>query len=374
MSDHGSSTRGPARWFTRGPPTCRDSMVRRVPTTACSAGSSPARSRPTWCTRPRPPSPSATSNPQAPTHVLVDPAQPLRRTPPTLAAAEPGDRGQLVDAAAAGRRASEGLTTGYRLVFNTGARRRPDRLPRPPARARRPGDGLAARLSLRRRTRGRVGALRSLRRRLRHRRRRRTQDAGADADGRDVRDSRRSTHADRPRRRRSPSPSRCARGSAGGAADARGLHARRRPPASAPTTTAASCSTRTSRRTRSSPGFVPPGNPRRRAPRDPVPGPARARSPSRRAAGCRHPGRGLDLLRRLRAARAAPSLDDAPWLGAWAPGRQRAGLRAGLRRGARRAARGSIMQVHYNLLGRRRSGPVVRAAPARAGRAPASRR
>ena len=35
----------------------------------------------------------------------------------------------------------------YRLVFNTGAGRRPDRLPRPPAPARRPRDDLAARMS-----------------------------------------------------------------------------------------------------------------------------------------------------------------------------------------------------------------------------------
>ncbi len=61
-----------------------------------------------------------------------------------LAAAEPETVAHLVDVAAEVAQA-DGVED-YRMVFNTGRGRRADRVPHPPARARRPVDDLAARL------------------------------------------------------------------------------------------------------------------------------------------------------------------------------------------------------------------------------------
>ena len=93
---------------------------------------------------------------------------------------------------------------------------------------------------------------------------------------------------------------------------------------------------------------VLPGNPQRRAPRDPVPGPARARRGGR-GQGRQTDGRGLDLLRRHRLAGEFQDIDDANWLAAWAPGGDETKVQNGygvkLDAGSR-----IVMQVHYNLL------------------------
>ncbi len=80
-------------------------------------------------------------NPQAPTHVLVIPRS-HHANAAELAAAEPDTVAHLVDVAA-GVAAEDGVED-YRLVFNTGAGRRADRVPHAPAPARRPPDDLAA--------------------------------------------------------------------------------------------------------------------------------------------------------------------------------------------------------------------------------------
>ena len=65
------------------------------------------------------------------------------------------------------------------------------------------------------------------------------------------------------------------------------------------------------------------------------------------------------------ASASGPGLDDAPWLGAWAPGRQGVGQAA--RASASGSTRGTqiVMQVHYNLLAG--PGPDISVDPAAAG-------
>ena len=111
--------------------------------------------------------------------------------------------------------------------------------------------------------------------------------------------------------------------------------------------------------------------PRRRPPRDPVPGPARARWP--RPSGSTTPrqgegwtcfgGTGLERVRAARRRRRGS-----------APGRPAARSRCSgrVRRRARRAARRIVMQVHYNLLAGDEPGRLRHAAAARAGRTPTS--
>ena len=86
-------------------------------------------------------------NPQAPTHVLVIPRSHYPDAA-TLAQSEPATAAHLFDAAReiAAAEGLDGADGGYRMVFNTGAGRAPDRLPRAPARAGRALDDLAARL------------------------------------------------------------------------------------------------------------------------------------------------------------------------------------------------------------------------------------
>ena len=83
-----------------------------------------------------------------------------------------------------------------------------------------------------------------------------------------------------------------------------------------------------------------------------------------RGHGRRDPGRGLDLLRRHRPAGDSADLDDAPWLGAWAPGGTESVDRARVRRRRSRPGSQIIMQVHYNLLGGARPRPLRDPAPA----------
>ena len=74
-------------------------------------------------------------------------------------------------------------------------------------------------------------------------------------------------------------------------------------------------------------------------------------------------GRGLDLLRRHAACRTAPDLDDAPWLGAWAPGGH----------GVGRRARASATPLAAGLAGSScRSTTTCSAGPARTARRPSS--
>ena len=113
--------------------------------TVCSASSATARSRrasPTATTRC---SPSRTSSPQAPLHELVIPTRHIA----SLADAEPEDAalyGKLMMVAAERAPRDRLRRRGFRVVMNAGARRRPDRLPRPPARPGRPRARLAARV------------------------------------------------------------------------------------------------------------------------------------------------------------------------------------------------------------------------------------
>ena len=96
---------------------------------------------------------------------------------------------------------------------------------------------------------------------------------------------------------------------------------RRARPASAPTTTAASCWTRARQRPVHHRLQRAAGQPRRRAPRDPVPGPARRRSTRPRQTDAATPGQGWTCFGDAGiGAAAANEIDDAPWLGAWAPG------------------------------------------------------
>ena len=100
---HASSTRSRLAGFTRVRSTHRRGAMATDGMTACSARSSPGTSPPTWCTRPTPrgvPRPRAAgADPRA-----GDPAQPLRRTPPRSAAAEPGDAGRPRRRRGGGRR------------------------------------------------------------------------------------------------------------------------------------------------------------------------------------------------------------------------------------------------------------------------------
>ena len=120
--------------------------------TACSARSSPATSRPTSCTRPGPPLAFRDVEPQAPDPRAGGPAPARagRRLAGRRRARPSSSTSSARPRRSPSRRAS---ATGYRLVFNTGAGRPPDRLPRAPARARRPLDGLAAGMSPPRRVR-----------------------------------------------------------------------------------------------------------------------------------------------------------------------------------------------------------------------------
>ena len=219
----------------------------RMPT-ASSARSSPARSPRRSCTRPRPPSRFRDLNPQAPTHVLVIPRSHYPNAA-ALAAGEPATSAAPVRRRRARSRSTRGSASGYRLVFNTGAGRAPDRLPRAHAPPRRPSDGLAPRMSASTSCRRAphcallAGAARPCGSAPR-----RPRPAGRRA-GRV-----RPRGAPRPRPESSPPEpgGRCAPGSAGSTSDAHDVHPVA-PPASAPTTTAASCSTRRSPRTRSSP-------------------------------------------------------------------------------------------------------------------------
>ena len=91
----------------------------RGPPTACSAGSWPARSRPTSCTRPSTTVAFRDLNPQAPTHVLVVPREHYaeRRRARRRRAGGRRRAGRARRPRSPRRRA----TTDYRLVFNTGA-------------------------------------------------------------------------------------------------------------------------------------------------------------------------------------------------------------------------------------------------------------
>ena len=224
-------------------------------------------------------------DPQAPTHVLVVPRTPLARTPPRWPPPSPATAGRPGRRGRSGRRAG-GARRGLPAGVQHRRGRPPDRLPRPPARARRPLDGWPPGMSppaYAPRRRPLVAGAGAAARRLRHarhggtgrtpRRSRPTPPAATDARRAAVATATRSSGKPlRPGERRVT------------AADARGLHARRRPTAPAPTTTAASCSTRTLHQDavhhRAATSL--PGQPRRGAPRDPVPGAARrgARRPS----------------------------------------------------------------------------------------------
>ena len=163
-----------------------------------------------------------------------------------------------------------------------------------------------------------------------------------------------------------------------------GVHAPPPRPGSAPTTTAASCSTR------SWPEDSLPhrhataaGQPRRRAPRDPLPG-----HPDQVAAAQAEDDaatrRGLDLLRRHGLDGDFNQVDDATWLGAWAPGGRESVARAGVRRRpdarvadrhagplqpARRRQPGPVVDADPGRPAQRRADPAAHVADARAGRA-----
>ena len=126
--------------------------------TACSAGSWPARSRPTSSPRPRRPFAFRDLNPQAPLHVLVVPRTHVANAA-ELADGEPETVAELVRVGAAGR----GRRGPRRLPAGVQHRRggRADGLPRPPARAGRTGAVVASRMS-RARRRGRRGRRRAL--------------------------------------------------------------------------------------------------------------------------------------------------------------------------------------------------------------------
>ena len=305
-------------------------MTPRPPSrrTACSARSSRATSRPRWCTRPTTTLAFRDIDPQAPTHVLVIPRSHYPNAA-ALAAGEPGPLADLVDAAGAVAE-QEGARRGLPPGLQHRRRGRPDRLPRPPARPRRPCHDLAARMS-----RPRLAARsppRPVADQLRPRCRRPGRPAGAAVrhatpeprpsrghDRRRRRATRRTATTARGRPRRSATaapPGRAPRRPA----DAGGVHpvgARR---ASAPTTTAASCSTRSSTKDQFITGFnVLPGNPDVvhhvilfRVPPDQV-AEAEARTPTT-------PGQGWTCFGDSGLARPGAELDDAPWLGAWAPG------------------------------------------------------
>ncbi len=93
---------------------------------------------------------------------------------------------------------------------------------------------------------------------------------------------------------------------------------------------------------------IRPGNLARGAPRDPVPGAARRRSSRPRRRTPRRPGDGWTCFGNSGIDN-DPGLDDAPWLGAWAPGggerRYGTGLGTPLTKGSR-----IVVQIHYNLL------------------------
>ena len=132
------------------------------------------------------------------------------------------------------------------------------------------------------------------------------------------------------------------------AGDARGVHARPRPTASAPTTTAASCSTRTWRRTRSSPApSCSPATPRS-CTTSSSSRCRRTRSPTPRPSTPATPGEGWTCFGGT-GLRDDDGLNTRPWLGAWAPGGKESvqppGFGMPLAAGSR-----IIMQVHYNLL------------------------
>ena len=84
-------------------------------------------------------------DPQAPSHVLVIP----REHHQDLAALATADAGLLHEVISQAHQAAvaEGISDGYRVVFNTGLQAGQDRAARARPRARRPLDGLASRLS-----------------------------------------------------------------------------------------------------------------------------------------------------------------------------------------------------------------------------------
>ncbi len=199
--------------------------------------------------------------PAAPTHVLVVPVDHHDERRRATAAASPATLAELVATAAAVAE-DEGLGDSYRLVFNTGAGRRSDRLPHPPAPARRAPDDLAAgmrRLAVAAR-RGRAGPHRAAVRQTRtttarrpgpprRRRPRRTRPATRPPTTPPA--TRATSWPPRPRPR--CRPSRCATASGGSRSRCRRPTRRRRPTASAPTTTGASSSTPSWSRTPTSP-------------------------------------------------------------------------------------------------------------------------
>ena len=272
------------------------------------------------------------------------PAQPLRRTPPTLAAGEPGPSWSTWSTPPRAVAEQEGLGEGYRLVFNTGAGRPPDRVPRPPARARRPLDGLAAGMSRRAACVPAAAALALAlaARRLRAAPRRRTPAAAADAAAVAAPTATPTADAAADHGRRRRSRSRCARASSrvtlampdGVHAVGALRHRHRRLPL-LPARPAPDAGRLHHRHQH------PARQPRRRAPRDPVPGAARRRSPAAEAKDAADAGRGLDLLRRHRPRtqrRAASTTRPG-----WAPGRRAAREQVhgqGRRRAAGARARG----------------------------------
>ena len=107
------------------------------------------------------------------------------------------------------------------------------------------------------------------------------------------------------------------------------------------------------------------GQPRRRAPRHPVPGPrgprrARPRRRTRVRRGRAGPASAASGL-----GRGTGGIDDAPWVGAWAPGGSEQVYGKGFGEELGKGSR-VVMQVHYNLLAGKqpdRSGAELRLAP-----------
>ena len=108
-----------------------------------------------------------------------------------------------------------------------------------------------------------------------------------------------------------------------------------------------------------------PGNPARRAPRDPVPRPTRTRSRPPSSSTRRTPAR-AGPASATAACRTATTSTTRRGSAPGRPGAQESVDAPGVRRAAGRPAAGSIMQVHYNLLagtGPDRSATLLRLAP-----------
>ncbi len=279
-------------------------------------------------------------NPQAPTHVLVIPRSHYPNAA-ALAAGEPATAADLFDRRRGDRR-ERGSGGGLPARLQHRRRGPPDRLPRPPARPRRPRHDLAAGMTLAgpRRTTALAVAVRpgppALR--LRHQRRARPPEhappsrrppATQPADEA----ARRATHDATGRGRAGAAQAAARGGAAGHGADAGGLHAvgpHRRRHRRLPLLPARPEGAQRPVHHRLQHAA---GQPRRGAPRHPVP---RAAGQGRRggAEGRRDARPGLDLLRQLRARQRARDRRRtvAGRLGAR---RQRADLRQGVRREAR---------------------------------------